>query len=417
MNLTTQQRESILTRIQALVSDKYFDPAFDDAAWHRVVAKYRNIIVEAKNNSDFEEAISKMLGNLSHRALSLLSPHTPISPRNIINASFSIVEVQDKLRWVVEDVLPGGIAARAGLGPGDVLLTISGEPALASSESSPEPPLGSDMVISLNVLRGVPSREISVTLDRTPPMYKEPSKAKASGLTVGSQTGEIAYLRVSHFPGRVGIDFANETDAIFRGRFASNDRLIIDLRGNPGGGIGGLALMSYLTPEQRPVGYSWGRKMAREHGDPSKLPVFRKIPRSRFAIPFLAIKYGRELSVYVHTEAPGRRAFRGRTVILVNRHTGGAAEMFAQFAQENRLATIVGCKTMGRLISRQAGKLGFGYRLALPVAAYISAKGTQIDGKGITPDIDVPWSFNDAIANRDNQLAAAIEVFHSAKTT
>jgi CHAT domain-containing protein len=57
------------------------------------------------------------------------------------------------------------------------------------------------------------------------------------------------------------------------------------------------------------------------------------------------------------------------------------------------------------------------YRLALPVAAYISAKGTQIDGKGITPDIDVPWSFNDAIANRDNQLAAAIEVFHSAKTT
>ena len=91
--------------------------------------------------------------------------------------------------------------------------------------------------------------------------------------------------------------------------------------------------------------------------------------------------------------------------------------MFAQFAQENRLATIVGCKTMGRLISRQAGKLGFGYRLALPVAAYISAKGTQIDGGGITPDIDVPWSFNDVIANRDNQLAAAIEVFHSAKTT
>jgi len=43
---------------------------------------------------------------------------------------------------------------------------------------------------------------------------------------------------VSLFPGAIGIDFANEVDAIFAGRFKNADRLIIDVRGNPGGGIG-----------------------------------------------------------------------------------------------------------------------------------------------------------------------------------
>jgi carboxyl-terminal processing protease len=65
--------------------------------------------------------------------------------------------------------------------------------------------------------------------------------------------------------------------------------------------------------------------------------------------------------------------------------------MLAQFAQENRLAVIVGSKTAGRLVSRTASKLGFGYRLVVPVAAYVSPKGTQIEGNGIAPNIEVPW--------------------------
>ena len=44
----------------------------------------------------------------------------------------------------------------------------------------------------------------------------------------------------------------------------------------------------------------------------------------------------------------------------------------------------------------------------MPVAAYISAKGKQIEGNGIAPDVDVPWSYQDAVAGRDNQLEAAV---------
>jgi hypothetical protein len=86
--------------------------------------------------------------------------------------------------------------------------------------------------------------------------------------------GNVAYLRVRLFPGAIGIDFANELDAIFGGRFKNAERLVIDMRGNPGSGIGGLTLMSYLTPDRRAIGYSQSREMALNNTPPDRLPVF-----------------------------------------------------------------------------------------------------------------------------------------------
>jgi len=84
--------------------------------------------------------------------------------------------------------------------------------------------------------------------------------------------------------------------------------------------------------------------------------------------------------------------------------------MVAQFAKENSLATIVGTKTPGHLAARSAFKLGSGYRLTIPIGAYISWKGTRIEGRGIDPDIAVPWSYEDARRGVDNQLDKATEV-------
>jgi C-terminal processing protease CtpA/Prc len=54
--------------------------------------------------------------------------------------------------------------------------------------------------------------------------------------------------------------------------------------------------------------------------------------------------------------------------------------MVTLFAKENSLATIVGTKTPGRLISRTGTKVGAGYQLVFPVAAYQSWNGTRIEG-------------------------------------
>ena len=82
-----------------------------------------------------------------------------------------------------------------------------------------------------------------------------------------------------------------------------------------------------------------------------------------------------EKSILVVTEGLGDHRFHGRVVLLVNEHTASAGEMVAAFAEENNLATIVGTKTPGRLLSGSAFKVGHGYILGLPVAGYLTWQG------------------------------------------
>jgi carboxyl-terminal processing protease len=408
MDLNKTQRETLLSKIENAVSEKFYDPAFNQASWQKIVARHREPIVNAASTEAFEKAVANMLHELSPKTLGLLSERTAINPRNAINASFTVQQVSDGLRWVFQDILPGGVAAQAGAKSGDILLTAAGREMRPVLETSGEPPFEMSHEITMTVRRG--SADLRYSLRTGEAKYKDNPYSDLKALTTSTLEDGIAYLRVSLFPGKIGIDFANELDGLFQGKFALADRLIIDLRGNPGGGIGGLTLMSYLTPDRLPIGYSKNRKMAQEKTHPSTLPVFEKVPRSKLAIPGLALKFMKKTSVFLYTEAKGSKAFRGRVVLLVNEHTSGAAEMLTQFVQENGLATIVGSKTAGRLVSRSATKLGEGYRLIVPVAAYVSAKGTQIEGNGIQPDVAVPWSFADAVQGKDNQLTAAVEV-------
>lgn len=408
MDLNKTQRTAILAKIENTVAEKYYDPAFDPQAWQAIVNRHRDAVIDAPTGEALEKPVTTMLGELSPKTLGLLSKKTPITSRNAINASFSVQSVFDGFRWVFQDVLPGGVAAQAGVKTGDILLTAAEKDMRPVTQSAAEPPFEMAHAIPITIRRG--SSQAEYTLQTTNPKYKDNPYSDLKAVTASTLEGEIAYLRVSLFQGKVGIDFANELDTLFGGRFASAKGLIIDLRGNPGGGIGGLALMSYLTPEKVPVGYSKNRKMAREDIHPSSLPVFDRVPRSRLAIPGLALKFMSKTSVFLSTEGLGAKAYRGKVAILVNEHSTGAAEMVTQFAKENHLATIVGTKTPGRLVSRSGFKVGFGYTLVVPVAAYVSAKGRQIEGNGISPDVDVAWSFADAVEGKDNQLAAAIGV-------
>src|SRR5207245_1661048 len=191
----------------------------------------------------------------------------------------------------------------------------------------------------------------------------------------------IGWLKVTMFPGAVGIDLAKMLDAAFA-HLKDSTRLIVDLRGNTGGGIGGLRLMSYLTPDKKEVGYSLTRARREKGYSREELPRFGRIPSHKATLLWLALRYGFiDKSILVVTEGFGPQKFHGRVVILVNEHTASAGEMVAAFAQENQLATIVGAKTPGRLLSGSAFNAGFGYIVGLPVAAYLTWQGKLIEGR------------------------------------
>jgi len=174
-----------------------------------------------------------------------------------------------------------------------------------------------------------------------------------------------------------------------------------------------MRLMSYFTPGQQPIGYSFDRRCLERNCNPETLPRFRRIPQSKWELLRLAWQYAGKKSIVIQTEGRGERLFHGKIVLLVNEHSSGAAEMVAQFAKENRLATLVGMKTAGRLSARSAFVVGYGYRITIPIGAYVSWQGNRIEGKGVEPDVTVDWDFEAAQQGRDVQLERAKETAQS----
>ena len=225
---------------------------------------------------------------------------------------------------------------------------------------------------------------------------------------------DIGYLRVSMFPGVLGIDVARDISRAIAELDCS--RLVIDLRGNTGGGIGCLRLMSHLCPDRRGVGYSVGRKLAQKGYDKERLPQFDRIPSSKLQVLPLIVKFGLAgRSVAVFTESLGAQRHHGHVAMLVNEHSASAAEMVAAFASEYELATLVGTTTAGRLVATSAFKVGFGYRVVMPVATYFTWHGTNLEGRGLAPTIEEPFSFEASIQGRDNQLERATQFLREAE--
>jgi carboxyl-terminal processing protease len=92
--------------------------------------------------------------------------------------------------------------------------------------------------------------------------------------------------------------------------------------------------------------------------------------------------------------------------MLINEHSASAAEMVAAFASEYRLALLGGVKTAGRLVATSAFKVGMGYRLVLPVAAYYIWNGANLEGKGVVPTVEEPLSTDGLLNGEDHQVDA-----------
>jgi C-terminal processing protease CtpA/Prc len=307
-----------------------------------------------------------------------------VPARLAIAATFSRSGNGADTRWIAADVHADGPADGAGLRPGDILLSANGK-----AIRPPEPlmfAMGADCSLEIDRSGEHHRLQISVPLPRSRKQpYCEPKAITHSVLE--RNTG---YLKVSILPGQLGLDVAREIDAAVHALSAC-DRLIVDLRGHLGGGLGVLRLMSHLTPDKIPVGFTLSRKRAERGYDKETLPRLDRLPThlpNPLAIASLALKYaGRDPSVVLVSEGLGRKKWHGRVAILVNEHTVSAGEMVAAFAAENKLATIVGTETGGRLIPGSGMKVGEGYMLIMPRAQYVTWGGSRFEGKGVEPQI------------------------------
>src|SRR2546430_6889019 len=406
MSLDTQAKEKVYSRVCDLVTRKHFDPGMNGANWQELSRTRRDEILRSSHDDEFERKIQDLLNELrtSHTGFRhFKSPNVP--GRHAISATFMRCNLDGEQRWMFQDVHEGGPAHVAGLRPGDILLQVQNR-----EITPPEPPIFSVGGDSQYVVQKPDGKRVMGMLQVPNPRSKNHPVIVPKAVVCSQLPEGIGWLKVTMFPGAVGIDLAHMLDTAFA-HLKDSSRLIVDLRGNTGGGIGGLRLMSYLTPSKLEVGYSLTRARKEKGYSREELPRFGRIPSHKAALLWLALRYGFiDKSILVVTEGFGPQKFHGHVVILVNEHTASAGEMVAAFAEENNLATIVGTKTAGRLLSGTTFRAGLGYIVGLPVAAYLTWQGELIEGKGVSPSVNVEMTPAELLAGEDRQMQRALEV-------
>lgn len=394
-------REKVFENVVATVERKLYDPGLNGIDWRGIAATQRSGIVSAQTEKEFETRLNELIRELRVSHAGFFSEKRPLAAAKIaIGATFH----NSGTRWIFQDVHPGGPAHRAGVQPGETLLAVAGEE--ARPPKMPVFALGESVGVELERRNGKCESiqiHVPVSKKKNRPLV-EIQPASWTKLPDG-----IGYLRIAMFPGAVGIDLARDVDRAIRE--LNTDRLIIDLRGNSGGGMGCLRVMSYLTPDRRPVGYSVTRKdMDKPQFDKTRLPVFDRIPDRKAGLLPLLFRFalhGRSVAVF--TENKGLQSFHGRVAILVNEHTASSSEMITAFAIENRLAMVIGSRTAGRLLGGNSFRVGYGYRVAIPVVAYRTWQDARLEGKGIEPTVPLPFSPEACRDGMDIQLSAARE--------
>jgi carboxyl-terminal processing protease len=401
-----KERTEVLNKVEDLTAKKLFAPGFNAADWTATVESRREQILKLETVEEFEAAIRDLLGELKishvvffHQSLQ------KIASNYAIGATFQPCQVNGAARWMFQDVHEGSPPALAEIRPGDLLLAIDGQPV-----SPPERPafrMGGFCQIGVEKLSG---EQVHVPLGVPLPKSKWHPINRPRIVSWSKPTPGIGYLKAAGFPGQVGMDVAREIDHAIS-ELRDCDRLIIDLRGNPGGGAGGLRLMSYLTPDKTPVGYSLSKKRAEKGYNKEKLPRFGKIPSRKIELFGLAFRYAfADKSIVMVTEGLGPQPFHGRIVLLVNQHTASAAETITGFAHENKLATIVGTRTAGQVLGGTGFKVGHGFVLRIPVMTFYTWNGNCLEGAGVEPGQVVELSREALATGDDNQLGAAIHI-------
>jgi len=411
--LTPKERTKIIASIKKFVAERHINvrnPNQDYGPWLALVDGRTPYLVNAERPA-FEAGISELVKALgsSHTAFfherrdSIPAPYS-------INATLRAIDSSQGKRWMFVDVIEDGVAFQAGIRPGEFLLSIDSDAIIPPKSANFR--IGGNHRVEIGSLNGN-KRELSIVVpnraakDR-PPMI-EPRSLSHKALA-----SDIGYVRVATFPGAVGLDFAKALDNVIRDfKGQGIQRLIVDIRGNIGGGLGSLRLMSYLCPGRLEIGYSLTRHRLRNGYRKETLTRIEKIPATKAELLMMAVRFKvfqRDRSMTLVTEGLGPQPFHGRIILLINEHTHSAAEMVASFAKQNRLATLVGTRTAGEVLGGANFKLAGGYVLRMPVAGWYTWQGECIEGEGVEPDVVVDNSSQSLAVGSDDQLQRALDV-------
>ncbi|HEY9803587.1 MAG TPA: carboxyl-terminal processing protease CtpB [Leptolyngbyaceae cyanobacterium] len=339
--------KAVVDQVWQLVNSEYVDGKFNQQDW---LAVRKNLL--SKEYSSKEEAyvaIREALQKLNDPYTRFMDPQQFEALTNQTSGEVSGIGIRMELnettkRLTVLEAIENSPALKAGIKAGDEILAIDGK---STQQMKVED--------ASKLIRGKEGTPITLRLGRSGNNINlKLTRAKIEVPTVTynlKQEGNrrVGYIRLREFSAHASEQMAR---AIRRLNGQKVDSYVLDLRGNPGG----------LLQASIEIARMW-----LDDGG-----IVRTVNRQ---------------GVNENTRANRTALTKLPLAVLVDGNSASASEILTGALKDNKRAVVIGTQTFGKALVQSVHELPDGSGLAVTIAHYYTPKGTDINHKGITPDI------------------------------
>lgn len=262
-------------------------------------------------------------------------------------------------------------AKKAGIKVGDYITKVNGESVEGKSLSD---------VVSL--IKNAKNKEVEITITRdnqekTMKVTRTTVDMPYTSSKVYEENGKkIGYLKIEMFSNNITKQVKKELESLKKKNI---DKLVIDVRDNPGGYLTQVTEILSLFMTKKDVIYQLQTKNNKEK-------VYSTSSKATYSYP---------------------------VVVLINENSASASEILASAFKETYNAEIVGVNSYGKGTVQKTGDLNNGDTIKYTVQKWLTPKGKWINEKGVTPTKEVKLELKEneiLTEDNDNQLKAAIEL-------
>lgn len=322
----------------------------------------------------FYGSVKGMVGSIEDPYTTFFDPEEAKSFSESLEGRFegigTEIGIKDGILTIIAP-LPDSPAEKAGLLPGDKVLTIDDldtqKLTIDEAVQKIRGPKGTQVVLII-IHKGEeeqPPRSIEIIRDEI--------VVKTVKWQFVGENKDVAHINLFSFNEDTAGEFARAVNQILKKQPRA---IILDLRSNPGGLLqAAVDIASFWIEDGVIVKERQGAE---------------------------------ELDTYTSTGSSRLQAFK--TVVLVNEGSASGSEIVAGALQDYKKAIVVGEQTFGKGSVQDYTTLEDGSALKITIAEWLTPQERSINNEGITPDIEVSLSIEDYNANRDPQLDKAIEL-------